>query len=552
MQIGTRVLTTGVALLVLALIAEPAVARDRPGTPNNVKVYACGIQRLEPPAICAQFNNTAAESVRFDIEATVNGSPAPRGAFQGYGRHWSDVGKANSATVPRQSKVECLNTTSPLSPDEKRYFSQCRQNPSAYTKSECDKRFQIRLAPSHECEAASSLVHGSMPGRGRPGTAGKTWDYVYSKRKSAFLPAYLLGQNKDVIQRRIMPQGFRINDVEPYSTWCFRFRARRVSDQVVSQLWSNWACAKARGLPPKPSRPHPVTAEFLAGEWDGSSDKAVPSRLVVKWGRAQNAGWYTISCRSRSACNTVVDYYTQATMPLEATIRVSKEDVAAHPSVTVCAHNFAGKACTLIPGNIATMVRPRLRRDSSVAVGALKDRGVSPNSPRPSTPPKWRLKPLGKRPLTPTVVPRLRRDSSVAVRGLKGSGALPNSPRPSTPPKWRLKPLGKRPLAATTPAAACLPGYVWRAARPNDFVCVTHESRARVAEENRTAAARIQPGGGAYGPNTCRSGFVWREAFDGDVVCVTPQIRALVRQENQLGPSRRTQKSPGTHSRPSR
>jgi hypothetical protein len=89
--------------------------------------------------------------------------------------------------------------------------------------------------------------------------------------------------------------------------------------------------------------------------------------------------------------------------------------------------------------------------------------------------------------------------------------------------------------------ATCKSGFVWRVARPSDLVCVTPESRARVAEENRTASSRIQPGGGASGPFTCLSGFVWREAFDGDQVCVTPEVRTLVATENQQAASRRVQ-----------
>lgn len=93
-------------------------------------------------------------------------------------------------------------------------------------------------------------------------------------------------------------------------------------------------------------------------------------------------------------------------------------------------------------------------------------------------------------------------------------------------------------VALQAPRTACKSGFVWRVARASDLVCVTPQSRDRVAQENRSAATRVQPGGGAYGPNTCRSGFVWREAFAGDVVCVTPQVRDLVRQENQLASSR--------------
>jgi hypothetical protein len=85
----------------------------------------------------------------------------------------------------------------------------------------------------------------------------------------------------------------------------------------------------------------------------------------------------------------------------------------------------------------------------------------------------------------------------------------------------------------------CKSGFVWREARASDLVCVTPESRARVAQENRTASSRIQPGGGASGPFTCLSGFVWREAFEGDLVCVTPEVRTLVQEENRVAASRR-------------
>jgi hypothetical protein len=86
--------------------------------------------------------------------------------------------------------------------------------------------------------------------------------------------------------------------------------------------------------------------------------------------------------------------------------------------------------------------------------------------------------------------------------------------------------------------ATCKSGYVWRVARADDLVCVTPQSRARIALENRTAGERTLPGG------RCKSGFVWREAFYGDGVCVTPQIRALVREENRIGPSLRATAGP--------
>lgn len=87
-------------------------------------------------------------------------------------------------------------------------------------------------------------------------------------------------------------------------------------------------------------------------------------------------------------------------------------------------------------------------------------------------------------------------------------------------------------------AARCKPGFVWRVARPTDYVCVTPDSRALVAQENSVATTRWDPNG-AYGPYTCIAGYVWREAFDGDVVCVSPERRSEVKEENRLAPQRR-------------
>jgi hypothetical protein len=92
--------------------------------------------------------------------------------------------------------------------------------------------------------------------------------------------------------------------------------------------------------------------------------------------------------------------------------------------------------------------------------------------------------------------------------------------------------------AATIDPNTCKSGFVWRAARPDDLVCVPPEARDRTAQENADAPARVDPAG-AYGPNTCIQGFVWREAFPGDLVCVTPDTRDRVAEENQLAPTRR-------------
>lgn len=88
-------------------------------------------------------------------------------------------------------------------------------------------------------------------------------------------------------------------------------------------------------------------------------------------------------------------------------------------------------------------------------------------------------------------------------------------------------------------AERCLMGYVWREAVPGDKVCVTGATRTQARADNAQAAARRQPGGGPYGPDTCIQGYVWREATPSDHVCVTPAVRTQTRQDNAEAVNRR-------------
>ena len=109
-------------------------------------------------------------------------------------------------------------------------------------------------------------------------------------------------------------------------------------------------------------------------------------------------------------------------------------------------------------------------------------------------------------------------------------------------PARPLPPIAHPPVALTRAAAAssgrgaCLQGFVWREATPDDHVCVPPERRQQVADENRTAIDRVMANGRT---DMCRQGFVWREASPDDHVCVTPAVRAQVRAENQAAASRR-------------
>lgn len=91
----------------------------------------------------------------------------------------------------------------------------------------------------------------------------------------------------------------------------------------------------------------------------------------------------------------------------------------------------------------------------------------------------------------------------------------------------------------------CMSGYVWREARPSDHVCVTPQTRAEVARQNRDAPRFWV--NGAYGKHTCVQGLVWREAFKGDDVCVEPRVRDEARRDNELGAQRRAAVPPGNN-----
>jgi hypothetical protein len=93
-------------------------------------------------------------------------------------------------------------------------------------------------------------------------------------------------------------------------------------------------------------------------------------------------------------------------------------------------------------------------------------------------------------------------------------------------------------MVAHAQSDKCRPGYVWREAFYGDHVCVTPETRTQAAYDNRQASARIEPGGGAYGPNTCRAGFVWRVARPSDLVCVTPATRDQAAYDNSQAKNR--------------
>jgi hypothetical protein len=524
---NSGLLAAGLAVGLLA--ALPADARDRPGTPNNVKAYACGDALRDRPRVCVEFHNTASEKVRFETEVTRNGVPFP-------------------AT---ELKMECLGRKE-LSDEEKAYY-QRSYNPITGT-------FKVpppqRLQPTHWCHAGHGLS-------GYRGTASETERRTGSGAGLDYVP----------------PQGFIVQNLEPRVEYCFRFRARRVSDEVVSALWSSWACAAGRDLPPKPSPPANVSAEYFAASFKRNTP--YPNRVVLKWLGARNAAYYTVHSQKYPNVEWAKDHIVKAhsdekwrkeyrggKVEYVDTVVVEPEVVAAGGNaVEFCAHNVVGTTCTrTVPSRLvdAKMTVPGRR---TPAADAIRQSPVLEKTTQP--------RPAPVRPdvvLNATQTPKdlMRTQSAAAAASVlrdqpkvlqQPSRVQPPAPVPSpaiapsvmAPQRASLAASVFRPAPAAIPVApqapaalrpnaaingACQVGFVWREARLSDHVCVTPQSRARVANENLTAGSRLNPGGGAYGPNTCRPGYVWREAFAGDLVCVEPQIRTAVREENALASSR--------------
>jgi hypothetical protein len=87
-------------------------------------------------------------------------------------------------------------------------------------------------------------------------------------------------------------------------------------------------------------------------------------------------------------------------------------------------------------------------------------------------------------------------------------------------------------------AHTCYTGYVWRMARPGDDVCVTGDVYDQTAADNAAANSRKVINVPTVGYELCAPGFVWRLAFTNDHVCVTPETYNQVLLDNAAAPDR--------------
>jgi hypothetical protein len=76
--------------------------------------------------------------------------------------------------------------------------------------------------------------------------------------------------------------------------YCFHFRARRTSDQVVSELWSAWACAKTPNKPSAPVLPE-YSVSFSGTQMldkpatatPGATAQVIPEKMAIRYPATQ-------------------------------------------------------------------------------------------------------------------------------------------------------------------------------------------------------------------------------------------------------------------------
>lgn len=284
----------------LTLTACSVTARDRPGTPNGEKAFACGDPFNQAPAMCVEVNNTASEPVKFETEVTLNGAPVEPGALGG--------------------DVECLYREMQLSAEEMKRLPYTRTPAGGYIV------YPPPSVPYRSCEAAQSLM-------------SRTISFKNGKEMvpTSAIARYRTGEFNRETRLGVPPQGVRLRNVAPLSNYCFRFRTRRISDEVVSERWSNWACAQARALPAKPDAPK-FSVSFLPASWNGSSkDKPLTHRVVLRWAPSARAGFYEVL--NNRFIGGKSNYEETIEVP-EAVIKFGGQ------SIELCARNVSGSRCT--------------------------------------------------------------------------------------------------------------------------------------------------------------------------------------------------------------
>lgn len=169
------------------------------------------------------------------------------------------------------------------------------------------------------------------------------------------------------------PYVFETPPVAWNAQYCLRFRARRVSDSVVSQNWSNYACQNVPPQPAAPTRPN-FSVSFSGSQMygqgssvtakPGQTAQVIPAKLAVNLTTtAERAVAYRVSLDGGQMAEWRADTGTGShTFGLPGNAQTV--------SVELCAYNFSGHMCMARTLNVleqGTQPLPRLNPGTVVA-----------------------------------------------------------------------------------------------------------------------------------------------------------------------------------------
>ena len=163
---------------------------------------------------------------------------------------------------------------------------------------------------------------------------------------------------------------FELQDADFSAQYCARFRARRTSDQVVSQVWSNYACVQTPPKPPPPAKPSFSVSfggsqAYLPGGTGnqsgnatvGETAKVIPTTLTVTSGTTSTTALeYRLAdtAAPQMSINGTIEPTPfdrwDAGAPNSTPVRTSTLRIRPDQGsigISLCAYNASGKVCDI-------------------------------------------------------------------------------------------------------------------------------------------------------------------------------------------------------------
>lgn len=210
-----------------------------------------------------------------------------------------------------------------------------------------------------DCRNITNRVHQNTAVLNRGGAPAAVPGVHFTTDEICFELSRTYGRKKDDPDYGYI---FELENADFSAQYCARFRARRASDQVVSEKWSNYACVQTPPKPPKPAKPS-FSVSFSGSQAYGvpqSGDatvgeiaKVIPTTVTVTSNVSANVAEYRLADADASTVSfdgTIEPSpfdswrsyeYTDASRRSTLHIRPEQGVIA----LSLCAYNASGKAC---------------------------------------------------------------------------------------------------------------------------------------------------------------------------------------------------------------